>query len=184
MSSTLLIVNGRPGVGKSTLSKRLAADLQLPLMIKDTLKEFLFDELGYGTIAQSTLLGRASITMLYDLAAAYLQNGNSIMLENAFYKTYATKDLQALADKYDARIIEVYCSTSEQIRKQRFTDRILDGSRHPGHGEITDALEYMQNANLSEYDPLELGPVMQFDTTTYDDKAYNRLLKAIQSAML
>ena len=41
----VLIISGPPCTGKTTLARRLATDLGLPLMCKDTIKEVLFERL-------------------------------------------------------------------------------------------------------------------------------------------
>ncbi len=43
----IVIVSGAPGAGKTTLAPPLAAALGLPLFAKDTIKETLYDLLGY-----------------------------------------------------------------------------------------------------------------------------------------
>ena len=48
----LIIVNGLPGTGKTTLARRLAADLGLPTFSRDGLYETLYDAL------EGSLLGR------------------------------------------------------------------------------------------------------------------------------
>jgi len=41
----LIIVNGLPGTGKTTLAKRLAVDIQLPVFHRDGFSETLHDAL-------------------------------------------------------------------------------------------------------------------------------------------
>ena len=54
----LLIVNGLPGSGKTTLSRELAPRLGLPLISKDDIKELLFDQLGWSDREHSKLRAR------------------------------------------------------------------------------------------------------------------------------
>jgi 2-phosphoglycerate kinase len=42
-----VLVGGWPAAGKSTLARSLAAELELPLLAKDEIKEALMDGLGY-----------------------------------------------------------------------------------------------------------------------------------------
>jgi predicted ATPase len=48
--TTLVLVTGPPGSGKTTLAVPLARRLELPLIAKDTIKEALFDALGTGPV--------------------------------------------------------------------------------------------------------------------------------------
>ena len=43
-----LIVTGPPAAGKTTLVRRLAQDLNIPLFEKDTVKDLLYKTLGFG----------------------------------------------------------------------------------------------------------------------------------------
>ena len=61
----LIIVSGPPASGKTTLSRRLAADLRLPLVQRDSFKEIMFDTLGWQDRAWSQRLGGASYELLY-----------------------------------------------------------------------------------------------------------------------
>jgi shikimate kinase len=47
MTSSLIIISGLPCTGKTTLGRKLAQDLSLPLICRDSIKESLFDSLGY-----------------------------------------------------------------------------------------------------------------------------------------
>ena len=60
-----VLVADWPGSGKSTLAAALAAELRLPLLAKDEIKEALMDGLGRPeTVAQSRRLGRAAVLVM------------------------------------------------------------------------------------------------------------------------
>jgi len=52
----LIIISGPPGTGKTTLGKRMANELHLPFVNKDSIKELLFDHLGWHDRAWSRKL--------------------------------------------------------------------------------------------------------------------------------
>lgn len=165
----LIIINGLPGSGKSTLAKPLAKALGLPLIAKDTIKEFLFDQLGTRDRTWSKTLGKASSDFLYSLAETMLSDGQSVIIENAFEKAFAATRLQNIINLYHPQVIEIYCSADPEIRKQRFIDRNESGERHPGH---VDHENYAANAGsdfLTRYAPIEISKVVRIDTTTYVD---------------
>src|SRR5215467_4640695 len=60
-----VLVAGWPGSGKSTLATALAAELGLPLLAKDEIKEALMDGLGRPeTVADSRRLGKAAVLVM------------------------------------------------------------------------------------------------------------------------
>jgi glucokinase len=63
----VVLVNGIPGSGKTTLSRSLAAELGFPLLAKDTVKESLFDSLGIVDQAWSRTIGVASMGVIWAL---------------------------------------------------------------------------------------------------------------------
>jgi predicted kinase len=64
-----VLVAGWPAAGKSTLARALAAELDLPLLAKDEIKEALMDGLGYpATVAQSRRLGRVATAAMLRVA--------------------------------------------------------------------------------------------------------------------
>ncbi|WP_425432548.1 AAA family ATPase [Hydrococcus rivularis] len=46
MKMLLILISGLPCTGKTTLARKIAQKLQLPLVCRDDIKESLFDSLG------------------------------------------------------------------------------------------------------------------------------------------
>ena len=64
-----VLVGGYPASGKSTLARALAAELELPLLVKDEVKEAMIDVLGRpSSVAESQRIGRAAVRVLLRVA--------------------------------------------------------------------------------------------------------------------
>ena len=96
----LIIVSGPPGAGKTTLAKRIAEELGLPLLARDDIKELLFDTLGWSDRQWSRKLGLASGRVLYHLLEELLKANQSLVVESNFRKEFASEELGALQRKY------------------------------------------------------------------------------------
>ena len=68
MAKSLILINGLPGSGKTTLSRELGKALSLPVISKDHLKEALA-EIAPGIIGRG-LLGEIASETMWQLAAA------------------------------------------------------------------------------------------------------------------
>jgi predicted kinase len=82
MGKPLVIIgNGLPGTGKTTLAKRLAADAQLPVLHLDGMYETLYDALACQMHGRPPLLGPATFTMLHYVTGSLLAAGQSVIVE-------------------------------------------------------------------------------------------------------
>jgi AAA domain len=95
-----VLVAGWPGSGKSTLAAALAAELGLPLLAKDEIKEALMEVLGQPeTVAASQRLGKAAVLAM--LRAARTCPGG--VLDSTWFG-----DALPLARTLPGRLIEVH----------------------------------------------------------------------------
>ena len=74
-TSVLIVICGAPATGKTTLARRLATDLRLPLLEKDTVKESLAGVLAPADREASKRIGASSIRLVDDLAYPMLTTG-------------------------------------------------------------------------------------------------------------
>lgn len=160
----LVIINGMPATGKTTIAAPLAQTLDLPLLAKDTVKEFLFDQLGTQDRAWSATLGRASSEFLYDLTGIMLADGRSMMIESAFHAEFARPRLQAIIESHSPEVTEIYCTVGREERRRRFVARNETGQRHAGHADHEGYPADSDPEPTGTYAPLQLGRLVRVDT--------------------
>jgi predicted kinase len=159
----LILVSGPPGAGKTTLAPALAQALDLPLLMKDTVKEAIHDGLGAGreiTLDESRRLGSATFEVIWAIAAHMPE----VVIESNFRRSSEVQ-MQHLLDLHPAPI-EVYCRCPPEVASARYRDRHRAGSRHASH-----VLDDVPVDEIETFVPLELGPVIEVDTTAPVDVA-------------
>ena len=156
-----MVVSGLPGSGKTTLARKLAPALSLPLLDKDDILEGLFETLGIGDADWRRRLSRASDEILQRLA----RNSSGAVL-TSFWRNPEMSPLSGTPTDWivsaSRRIVEVYCVCDPQVAAMRFVNR----RRHPGHLDSAKRVEDVLSGfrTLSATGPLGVGKVLRVDT--------------------
>jgi predicted kinase len=182
ISPALIIVTGRPASGKTILANWLAKELQVPVVSKDSVREVLFERLGWKDRPWAQLLGRDSIDLMFSFAQAQLEAGRSLILDNSFDPALSTPRFRALIARYHPRTIQIVCNADVETLFERFRSRAASGKRHPGHGD--EAVFDRLRAHLAQGQSPVLdigGVVLEVDTTDLTQVDSQGLLRQVKS---
>lgn len=128
----LLLIAGPPAAGKTTIARAISQALSWPLFEKDTVKELLFDTVGFSSRAEKVKLNKAALHQICYAAEAVLAAGQSVILESNF-ESDDRKRLEALIARCQSRVVTLRLSAGEDTLYQRFVKREQSPTRHLGH---------------------------------------------------
>jgi predicted kinase len=148
-----VLVGGPPASGKSSLAAPLAAELGLPLIAKDAIKEALMDALGHPRdVQESRALGRAAVMAMLAVA----RTSPSAVLDSTWYD-YTRAAVRGLPRP----LIEIRCLVPQELARRRYAER--SGYRHAGHLDADRLEEELWDPMHSR--ALGVGPLIEVDTT-------------------
>jgi predicted kinase len=162
---SLVIISGAPGSGKTTLARRLAFDLRLPLLSKDELKEALADAIGAPEdVPASMWLGAGAYAVLYLVAQQLLESRTGLIIESNFRRGVSETELQPLLAWSDPGLI--HCTAAPGVVQRRYAERHDRGVRHPAHLDADRAVALADDLAAGRFEPLDLPiPTQSVDTT-------------------
>jgi predicted kinase len=154
-SPPFVVISGLAASGKTTVAEPLAQALDIPLISKDTIKEALFEAVGFGDWELSKSLSRAADSAMVRLA----QDLDAAVLDNFWYSETVNDLLAPLSGS----IVEVFCRCDPAVALKRFEAR----ARHPGHGDAQRDAGPMRASFFARAHKLPLGtlgPVVEVNT--------------------
>ncbi|HVV67167.1 MAG TPA: AAA family ATPase [Candidatus Saccharimonadales bacterium] len=128
----LIILEGGTSVGKSTIARKLAADLHVSAFLKDDYKEKVFDSLHEPlTLKRAHEIEKDSWNAVFEAAGKAVSEDKSIIIEGNFYRSHRRAIQKRLAP--NAVVVEIYCYAKGFTVLKRYIKRNHSGKRHPGH---------------------------------------------------
>lgn len=176
---TLIVVTGRPGAGKTTLSRRLAQAIRCPLISRDEMKEGLVNTLR-ATPNHELDLNLHIYHTFFDTLDFLLNQQITLIAEAAFQHKLWSPKLEPLQNI--ARIKIILCTISPLLAKSRFVQRGIDDP-HRAQFHDNSAAQLTDIDWLSRhYDPLHLPvPTLEVDTSDGYQPPFDDIMAFINS---
>ncbi len=132
----LILLNGPPAAGKSTLARRFAAEQPLSLCLDvDVVRSLLG-----GWLENPEASGAAARALALVMAREHLGAGHDVVVPQLLARPQLAEQLESLAGEVGADFVEVVLDLEPQAMLARFTARTRAGSRVE-HRDAADLLE-------------------------------------------
>src|ERR1700730_7917597 len=123
-SPLVVLVDGQPASGKTTLARHLAGHLGLPMISRDAITEALADALR----RPSRELVESSFAVFWRLLNEQVDAGLGTVGETKRHRGVSEPPVQDLGKRADVRL--VFCLTAREVSVRRFTERFEHRERH------------------------------------------------------
>ena len=162
----LVLINGAPGSGKTTLAHQLAQVTSLPVVSRDAVRAGLAETLSASCATDRSMMNQRVVSTTWGIIEHLLGFGVSVISDQACVRGLSEHDLQPLMRI--ARTVVIHCRTSPEVAQRRFIARSLRYGSEPTFGAgAAPQVERMNQGTFdwSAYGPLDLDvPTLLVDT--------------------
>lgn len=182
------LVAGLSGTGKSTVARKIAVDYHATQINTDVVRKEIagidqyephHDQFNAGLYDPKKI--EETYNQVMQRAAAYLSNGENVVLDATFQKEKYREMARHIADTHHATLLMVHCICPDMVVKKRLEDRLKEKSVSDGRWEI-----YLSQKTTFEPFHLEEN-YLPIDTSeesyTYRMNFFQRLLSQVHKVM-
>jgi len=168
----VVLVNGIPASGKSTLTRAMAQQFGFPVLTLDSLKEPFMASFAPVDRLRNRQLGCAAYQAIWKVVGQ--APSCCVYLIDAWFG-FQPKDVlqQGLQQAGVTRVLELWLSITPDEAVARYQSRLTD--RMPGHPGAEYLPELRKLAETAQ--PMALGPVLQLDAADPDEAAASAWLQ-------
>jgi predicted kinase len=192
-----ILISGIPASGKSTFANRLSEHFKIPMISKDTIKDHLYDVVGFDSRAEKVKLGTASTNIMYYYAEQMMKVGQVFILENNF-EYVSEAGLQLLLEDYGYTAITITLTGEYEKIYRRFLERDNNSQKQRGRAvngnysektsdKIVDILpyeDYVWGIKQRGMDTIKLnGPQIKVDTTNFKNVDWDKVFTQIKGIL-
>lgn len=179
----IFIIFGPCGAGKTTIANKISEQFAIPVLSRDTIKEMMFETLGWTDRVWSEKLGKSSYALLYLFTEKLLQTSSTFVIESNFNFDSLKEKIKELQLRYHFTPVFIRCFAKNEILFSRVIQRDESGERHPGHIYPTNYEEYKnmfidveENYLQSNFDITDIKcKWIEVDTTEFSDNVFESL---------
>jgi predicted kinase len=178
----IVLINGLPGTGKTTLGKAISGRFAWPFITKDAFKEILFDTVGWSDKAWSLKLSAASHRIMDYVIAESLRVGHSLVIESNFKPEIDGPRFERFHAADGATLVQLLVWAEGDVLFERYKARLDSGERHPGHAEVGGLDIAEADLSRGKAEPLFIsGKTVEVDTTRFDAIDYAAIFDAVSA---
>ena len=197
MGMVCVIISGIPAAGKSFLAKYLSRDFNIPWMSKDSIKEILFDNIGFSSREEKIRLNITATEELLYFSSQLMECQKIFIIENNFEKNIK-QNISKLLKKYKYKCVTVMLTGDYSTIYKRFLLRNKSIDRHKGHivndyypSALSDSdynnvsfSQFEHELRMREMDKFDFGDIrLTIDTTNISDLDWGAVADQIKNAI-
>ena len=173
-----IIVAGRPGSGKNTLARKLAARLWMPLVSRDEIKEGYVNTFGVEHDELPPDANRIATDFFFEMVNRYLAGNVSIIIEAAFQHKVWEPRLSTILELSSPYLI--ICKVDDETAARRHLERgLAEPEREFYHGDYR-VVHYRETG---EFLPPEPWDAPSFDVPTIEVSTDGEYVPSIEDIL-